>query len=282
MHSIFSTYPNEMELLKACRILFGSVAEIDHCFLENLQVKELKSTYRSRAMDTHPDRLLSLGSFSPSSSAPFIEISQAYEKLNYFLKERSKFKRYHAEWKAFHPKEKPSGTGTQPSSFSGKSSFHQTAYSSPYPHQSYAFRQPSLHRLPHWELKLGEYLFYSGLITWGDLISAILWQRSHRPLFGQIALHWNWISPERLHHILLRKTCREKTGELMMRYGVISSFQKAMLLRHQKQCQPLLGQYFVRSGRFLEYQVNIHIQMMSHHNLQITSAKRQKTGSPLY
>lgn len=57
--------------------------------------------------------------------------------------------------------------------------------------------------IPQRKLKLGEYLFYSGRISWQDLISAITWQRSNSrknklSLFGLYFVQNGILSSEEL------------------------------------------------------------------------------------
>jgi hypothetical protein len=45
------------ELYHACRILFGTELQCSPEFLDYLQISGVKSAFRRRAMETHPDRL---------------------------------------------------------------------------------------------------------------------------------------------------------------------------------------------------------------------------------
>ena len=54
-------------------------------FLEYLQPIGIKTAYRKRALETHPDRAKVLGSFDRDLNTEFIDVQQAYEKLLLFV-----------------------------------------------------------------------------------------------------------------------------------------------------------------------------------------------------
>ena len=47
----------EQELYRACRIIFGPDLTVSREFLEYIQSSGVKSAFRKKAMETHPDRL---------------------------------------------------------------------------------------------------------------------------------------------------------------------------------------------------------------------------------
>jgi hypothetical protein len=97
-------------------------------------------------------------------------------------------------------------------------------------------------------LMIGQFLYYSGLISWRTLIEAICWQRRQRPKIGQIAIGWGLISSEDVMQILTDRTLNEKFGECARRIGYLSNFEQIALVGKQRQLQRPLGEYFVESG----------------------------------
>jgi hypothetical protein len=95
---------------------------------------------------------------------------------------------------------------------------------------------------------IGQYLYYSGLISWQTLIEAICWQRRQRPQIGQIAIAWGLISSQDVIRILTDRTLSEKFGECALRIGYISNFQQTALVGKQRQLQRPLGEYFITGG----------------------------------
>ena len=95
---------------------------------------------------------------------------------------------------------------------------------------------------------IGQFLYYSGLISWRTLIEAICWQRRQRPKIGQIAIAWGLISSQDVIRILTDRTLNEKFGECALRIGYISNFEQFALVGKQRQLQRPLGEYFIKSG----------------------------------
>ena len=95
---------------------------------------------------------------------------------------------------------------------------------------------------------IGQYLYYSGLISWQTLIEAICWQWQQRPKLGQIAIAWGLISSPDVIRILTVRNLNEKFGECALRVGYISNFDLLALVGKQRQLQRPLGEYFITSG----------------------------------
>ena len=102
--------------------------------------------------------------------------------------------------------------------------------------------------VPKGSLMIGQFLYYSGLISWRTLIEAICWQWRQRPPIGQIAIAWGMISFQDVIQILTIRTLNEKFGECALRTGYISNFELLALVGKQRQLQRPLGEYFITSG----------------------------------
>ncbi len=61
-------------------------ASID--FLNYLQTGDLKTAYRKRALETHPDRALALGVHEGIMNEKFKEVKVAYEMLFFYRREQ--------------------------------------------------------------------------------------------------------------------------------------------------------------------------------------------------
>lgn len=86
----------EQELYRACRIIFGSDLTVSREFLEYIQFSGVKSAFRKKAMETHPDRLTGHDELAIKRSARmFHSVQQAYEKLMQYLEAREKGFRFH-------------------------------------------------------------------------------------------------------------------------------------------------------------------------------------------
>ena len=82
---MLATPMNQAELLDACKILFGPGVYVSPDFLRYLKPVGLKTAYRKKAFETHPDRAKMLGRREKGLTENFRQVQQAYEILNRFL-----------------------------------------------------------------------------------------------------------------------------------------------------------------------------------------------------
>ena len=79
--------PVEEHHFRSLEILFGPGLKASADFLEYLQLSGLKSAYRKRAMETHPDRISGkLHGLQQSGNTSFHTVQNAYEVLLDYLK----------------------------------------------------------------------------------------------------------------------------------------------------------------------------------------------------
>lgn len=231
-------HATSIELFQACETIFGPEVKVSSDFLKCLQPVGIKTAYRKRAFETHPDRAVSLGSFAGDLNAQFINVRQAYERLLSFVETKNGMNAGAACFNGFT-------TTRQAYAFHGyrqnKKSHHNRKYKN-HPDHFYSGG------VPRGNLLLGQFLYYSGLISWRTLIDAICWQRRQRPLFGQLAASWGLISVRDISRILTIKTFDEKFGECAFRVGYLSSFEQFALIGKQRKLQRPFGEYFVECG----------------------------------
>jgi hypothetical protein len=246
------------ELFEACEIIFGPDVNLSIEFLEYLQPVGIKTAYRKRALETHPDRAKALGYFARDLNTEFIGVQQAYEKLLLFVETNNGSTVSPPLFNDFRTRQAPSHKSAEKSSYT--SSYKNTRpYKSgqkkatktkdapikdakKYPDHFYTGS------VPKGRLMIGQFLYYSGLISWRTLIEAICWQRRQRPQIGQIAIAWGLISSQDITRILTDRTLNEKFGECALRIGYISNFEQMALVGKQRQLQRPIGEYFVKSG----------------------------------
>ncbi|MEI6127562.1 MAG: J domain-containing protein, partial [Pseudomonadota bacterium] len=117
--------PTPVELYNACRTIFGPEVSISIEFLNYLQPVGLKTAYRKRALETHPDRAKTLGFFARDLHEEFKNVRLAYEKLLIFVETKNKIS---------SPADCRFGTKkSSPRQPSGTSSYNHTTY---YPNQA--------------------------------------------------------------------------------------------------------------------------------------------------
>ena len=218
---------HEKRLFKACHLLFGRQIDVSRDFLSYIQPSGIKSAYRKMALQTHPDRFTSEEEDTPDSGM-FIETNQAYELLTDFVNARDSGEvrmetvstpRQTAEPKSRRRRRRKNRKPKKETFYTGK--------------------------IPNRGLLFGQYLFYSGKVSWESLIRAIVWQRSQRPRMGEIAMSWKMLSDWQFRLILLKRRPGELMGEVAVRICLLKQAQVNALLYHQRRLQKPFGEYFL-------------------------------------
>ncbi|PIP42756.1 MAG: hypothetical protein COX17_10860 [Deltaproteobacteria bacterium CG23_combo_of_CG06-09_8_20_14_all_60_8] len=163
----------QQELFQSCRVLFDLDREVCWDFLNYIQLSGLKSAYRKKVRETHPDLAVGQNLVVQRRRADrFMVVQQAYENLSGFLRDRDqsppvKTRRHNGSAKAPSPARpqpaKGAGPAARPAAPQAGSWNFEALYQGPMP------RRPLL---------FGHYLYYSGAITWRTIVSALIWQRS--------------------------------------------------------------------------------------------------------
>lgn len=253
-----ATQTNSSELFEACETIFGPDVNVSIEFLEYLQPIGIKTAYRKRALETHPDRAKALGSFDRDLNTEFIDVQQAYEKLLLFVETNNGSAISAESFDSFKTRQEPAYKSSEKSSYTSscQNTWQHKGRQKKSPHDTkYAGKKHRSHsdhfytgRFPDGILMIGQFLYYSGLISWRTLIDAICWQRRQRPQIGRIATAWGLISSQDVIQILTIRNLNEKFGECALRNGYISNFELLALVGKQRQLQRPLGEYFITSG----------------------------------
>lgn len=250
------------DILKACRILFGQEIELSVDFLYYMQSSGIKSAYRKRALETHPDvAAREEGDFSDERAQedePFIETHWAYERLIEFIGMRdSRHARRH------QPMRVP-GTVVQPGRHRIKRRPRRSASGRPWTEGpgGHYFRG----QMPRRQLMLGEYLFYGGHVSWEALIKAIVWQRRQRPRFGDMAVRWGWLKEGHIEEGFRNRRLGEQIGQSLSRLGLLSDSQLGALVIKQRGLQRPIGEFFVLKGYLEAHRLNELLECHRKHN----------------
>lgn len=235
-------------LFRACKVLFDSDLKPSQDFLRDLEPLELKSAYRKKVFETHPDRAKMLGKSQGEMHRRFGQVVRAYQILHpvvegdpeYVIQKPAKLK-------------KP-----------------QTPARSKHKNPRYHFYQGAF---PERELLLGQFLYYSGLIPWKTLINAIVWQRMQRPPIGQIASQWNMLTDDEVQKILKERRFNEKFGAHALRKGYLTAYQLMALVGRQRRLQKPIGQFFIENGLLTAPQLAHLVAQTKVHNLSAAGRK---------
>jgi hypothetical protein len=127
-------------------------------------------------------------------------------------------------------------------------------------------------RFPRYKLLIGQYLYYSGIISWQTLINAVIWQKKQRPMFGQIACQWGILSNNDVSRILRNRQYHEKIGQYALRAGYISPFQLMAIKGRQRILHQPIGNYFIEQSIVTPEQMDGLIKKMTTHNFSIRAS----------
>ena len=286
------TVAAEKELFRSCEIIFGPELTISREFLDYLQLSGIKSAYRKRAMETHPDRAgLENERVQRQHHELFHSVQEAYENLTTFLD--AKEKGYclppplrqpqpprPAPVKPQRPQQaRPNQTTPRPharASAQTKGDFKTTS-SQP----SMFWDTESLYQgpLPNRRLLLGHFLYYSGLINWRTIIQALIWQRTERPRLGEIGQRFGLLDAEDVVQILRNRPILQPFGQTAMDLGLLSQPQLQMLVAHQKRLQKKFGEFFLEKQLLEPNELRALLQQYQEHNARISS---QMQGSAFH
>jgi hypothetical protein len=282
----------EKELVRACEVIFGPELNISREFLEYLQLSGIKTAYRKRAMETHPDRTAhepqENGQQSPDL---FMAVQGAYENLITFLDAREKgyrlpsprprtTARRAATSTAHKPRQrrqqapKRPAYRAQPNNTRAKSKFHssQNQQKSPFWNVENLYRGP----LPNRRLLIGHFMYYSGIINWRTLIQALIWQRTERPKLGELGQRFGMLTEKDVLHILKNRPTLQPFGKTATDMGLLTDAQLRMLIFHQKRLQRKFGEFFIEKKIMGPNELRNLLKQYQTHNAAVVG---QFTGS---
>ena len=244
----------EATLIDACRTLFGDDLLLSREFLTYLQPTGVRAAYRLKAKEAHPDRFAgSPLNIRQQQTAFFQEVNKAYDLLRSFFQEREQELRLGAA---------PKSTGFRSSKT--KPRRHSPADSK------------GSHRIPERTLEFGHYLYHRGLISYSQLINALVWQRQQRPVLGELAINLGWLKKEDTLTVTRQRGPYARFGERAIRLGLLSPGQVKALILYQRTMQKKLGQYFVEKSILSAEEIEHLVQKLTEHNARFSNQRHQR------
>ena len=213
-------YP-DMDILSACRTLFGPNSDVSTDFLLTLKPHIIKTAFRKKAKETHPDLFTAHDPVvQKEQTEQFRVVNEAYEIMRKYFERRDRIRVPAARRAAAStPSFRVDETG-------------------------WRYRGT----VPARRLEIGRFLYYRGRIPYRTLIKALAWQMRQRPPFGTIAKQWGWLNDGTIRTILSHRGQPHLFGERALQLGFLSSHQARILLAYQRTLQQRLGRYFVEQG----------------------------------
>jgi hypothetical protein len=263
------------EVLGACRALFGAEVRVDPGFLARLDVDMVRRHFRRRAVEVHPDRAAVLRRPPAVLLEAFKQVEGAYRVLRTYLAAGKQFAALPGA--AANRAASPSAPRPVPTSPQRTSAASATAGRSPPRASAFDADAAVVDHLwsgpiPSRRLRLGEYLYYSGRISWRELIRALVWQARQRPPFGQVASRLGFLTPELVVRVLSHRQMQERIGEAALRLRLMSGRERQVVL-HAQQCGGRrLGDYFVQAGLLSSTDVDRLGRSVRAHNARVIVA----------
>jgi hypothetical protein len=126
--------------------------------------------------------------------------------------------------------------------------------------------------LPRRRIRLAEFLYYSGRISWATMVEAIAWQRQQRPAVGRIAVDYGFLTPLEVMQVIERRhragAHDVPFGEFALRIGMITPFERLAMVGRQSRLQRPIGQFFVERGLLVEPEFDELRRQIVRHNLR--------------
>ncbi len=238
----------EKNLLADYIVLFSPKSRGSLDDINGLNPDNIKDAFRSRALESHPDRAEQLGIDKGELTEKFKEITRSYTRLLSFV-EKCK--------------------SDKPSHSAGNTTWRPT---SPNPRE-----QPDSETDENEEMLFGQFLYYKGRINFKTLLDAVYWQRKGRAMYGTIAYKWKLMSKPQIVNIMKQRDKREKFGECAIRLGYLSETQNKAILYRQRQLQRPIGEYFVLNSILSLEELNEALERHKIHR-QFMKERRKKFG----
>ncbi|MFW5844996.1 MAG: J domain-containing protein [Planctomycetota bacterium] len=254
------------DLHRACIVLFGP-AGADPGFLQQLSAARLRQDYRRRVKQCHPDRAAGDACQAAQLTVEFKRVWHSYQSLLAWVA-RPQLHATSARRGAAAARRRtataaaPRRATATPGAQRARQARRETAAEPPHqrPHGTRAGC------LPHRRLFLAEYLYRLGRISYRQMIAALVWQRRQRPLFGQLAVDWGYLSRDCVQRVLREQRADERFGECARRLGLLSVFQHYALIGRQRGMQQPIGQWFVQAGLCTDAQLCAWVEDLKVHN----------------
>lgn len=227
----------DTDLFRSCRTLFSEQTRITVDFLRLLSLSDIKSAYRNRVMENHPDRAKLLGRDPDELERHFRAINEAYLHLAEFVQKNN-----------------------------SRSSTTEIAHRFSFRAQASGPVKPIV---PATELLLGQFLFYQRRISINTLADAVFWQRKQRPSYGKIAIDWKIMTVQDITRILAARDHNEKIGEYALRNGYVTDLEHKAILGRQHMLQKPIGCFFVERGIVDPEELQDLVRQLRRHNAAV-------------
>lgn len=242
----------------------------------------LKKAYRCKVKTSHPDLALSLGKDPILMKNQFQELNQAFQLLlERIRRDNTDYaKRVYRKSRpgAYKPtaqstrkqgeKSRNTRTGTKTgktykSTQSTRASHNRKRSAPSSSPEGKLYKGP----IPERILRFAEYLYYTGEISWEDMVHALVWQYRNRPKLGELAEQLGVLGQKEVLFIIRNRDFAERFGDAAVRLGFLDKRDVDKLIRRQKLIGLPIGKYFQEQKGFSEDRLIRKLQANRRHNL---------------
>jgi len=240
----------------------------------------LKKAFRSKAKKSHPDLAVRLGKDPGLMQIRFQELNEAFNLLMERLQKEQKGHYTYQPGPHNSPVREQKKAGQ---AYTGSSSARDYRRSQSRTRTDFRQEAPRAEnpatpdkdpgdfyfngRTPEKNLRFAEYLYYSGAISWTDLVQALVWQYRHRPKIGEMATASGLLEFEEVLEIIKEKKTGELFGETAVRLGFLDRDNLTALIRKQKQMDLPIGKFFLDSKKMSRETLHKKLSENRRHNL---------------
>jgi hypothetical protein len=129
--------------------------------------------------------------------------------------------------------------------------------------------------VPGRRLRLAEFLYYSGRVSWSQFVAAVAWQRRQRPSLGRIAVELGFLHQRTVASLLEQRRregmASEPFGAYAIRQGWLTAAQLLAMLGRQQRLQRRIGVFFIEHGLLEETELEEARVELSRHNARVAA-----------
>lgn len=250
---------DRLKLENNLRLVLGKPVPLCSPEVLLLDAKRLKREYYRRAHEFHPDKAAVSGHDPAYLTLRFRSICEAYEGLLDSLNSG-----------AFEALVRGSAKAGEATKAPGAFHFQRTNSS-----RQATTRIFHSGRMPHFRLRLGQYLYYNRDIDLQTLIHSVSWQMRERPKLGDIGIQLGYLSHDDILGILRNKSGSERFGEAAVRLGFLTPAKLAVLAGRQLLLNLPIGRFYVENGYLDESVLASRLDSLRRHNFRVRTGYRR-------
>ncbi len=261
--------------------VIGATVDLRRADAGMLDPISLKRAYYRRAKEMHPDRAAGLGVDPAVLTERFRNLQNSYEAVLDFLDSgrlqpllRGASNR--TEAKPNRPAAgagnaaaggNAAGAGSRSGNRCGASAYRSWRRAPNNPPGRTFYRG----NLPPFRLRLAEWLYYTGRVSFESLISALAWQYAERPKVGSIAVDLGYLTHDSVNAVIRHRSLGEPFCGAAVRLGFLSDFERSVVLGRQRLMNQPIGSFFVDRGIVDAAELERAVRDLWSHNMRAPS-----------